>query len=654
MFRYLFKLTWGLLFVLCSFSAMAKRTGVVSSQRQITLNYLSNSSFNEIENLGLLVKDLELLYQESLEQNDEDLAKRVAMARGFLALNTQKNVTGIKWLSDVFSGGFDLTKSDSAAIIYQLRSAYINLGAYEKAMEMHMLFRPLASEYLTEVNRKTDDNVLAKLYLEIGNYPKAIKHYRDLVKVCDENNYIRSLAKYNNDIGVCYERMGNADSAIWYYELSEQIIKEELLSVSNQLFDSFFLALVQGNRGQILGEWYGEFAEAIPLLEKDLYYSKRISDFNNASLTCNHLAQVYFDMGSYRKCLEYAQVSIYYSKKIEVPNNMVASFWVKANSFVYLNQKDSAIFYFRASTSLKDSILKNIDIRKSYALQAAYNVEQKKAELLQQKRLVQETSFELNRRTGQNQRIIFVLVLLGASLILLYLAYFQKQKRERKLRLIYSEVEKQKRIIEQTLSDKNLLLKEVHHRVKNNLQVISSLFELQLLRTNDEKLKQSIIEGQNRVKTMALIHQKLYQTEEIKNLPFRGYVVDLVNTLIQTYKKNTKQIDVKIASDKVQFSMDLSIPIGLIINELVSNTLKYAFDETIEEPRISIVLKEISDDNYFFKFSDNGKGLPEGFNASELNSLGMKLIRILALQIEAEWSISGDEGTVFVMKFNSQ
>ncbi|MGB0431509.1 MAG: sensor histidine kinase, partial [Bacteroidia bacterium] len=223
----------------------------------------------------------------------------------------------------------------------------------------------------------------------------------------------------------------------------------------------------------------------------------------------------------------------------------------------------------------------------------------------------------------------------------------------KQLTLVYNEIERQKHLVEATLTEKEALLKEIHHRVKNNLQVISSLFELQSLRTDNREIKKAITEGQNRVKSMALIHQKLYQTDELKELPFTGYIKDLVKTLIQSYGKTEKDIKVEITSDPIRFNLDIAIPMGLITNELVSNSLKYAFVENIN-PCITIVLRELSDHNYLFKISDNGIGLPKDFDIDKLDSLGVKLIKTLARQIEAEWSLSGADGTVFIMKFNSK
>jgi two-component sensor histidine kinase/PAS domain-containing protein len=205
--------------------------------------------------------------------------------------------------------------------------------------------------------------------------------------------------------------------------------------------------------------------------------------------------------------------------------------------------------------------------------------------------------------------------------------------------------------IRETLEEKEILLKEVHHRVKNNLQVISSLLNLQLSETSDEETADILLESQNRVRSMALIHEKLYQSSDLARIDLNEYLHSLVNSLTQTYRNQSEPIAVKVKSDDIALTLDTAIPCGLIVNELVSNSLKYAFPEGISG-KVDVSCREIGKDRYRLSIQDNGIGLPDGFDVKSVSSLGLKLVVSLVRQIDGEFRIDGKRGTLFDIEFS--
>ena len=194
------------------------------------------------------------------------------------------------------------------------------------------------------------------------------------------------------------------------------------------------------------------------------------------------------------------------------------------------------------------------------------------------------------------------------------------------------------------MEEKNILLKEIHHRVKNNLQVISSLLSLQQRQINDSKASQAIQEGRDRVKAMALIHQNLYQDTDLIGVETSVYVNKLAKSLIKNYKINDKAIKLNINVDPIKLDIDTIIPLGLVINELISNALKYAFTNK-SFGTIDIVLKSVND-TLVLSVSDNGQGLPENFSVDEVSSLGYRLIKAFSDKLKSELDISSsEEGT---------
>ena len=172
----------------------------------------------------------------------------------------------------------------------------------------------------------------------------------------------------------------------------------------------------------------------------------------------------------------------------------------------------------------------------------------------------------------------------------------------------------------QSLQEKEVLLKEVHHRVKNNLQVISSILNLQSSYVKDEGTLNILKESQNRIKSMAFIHESLYQTKDFSSINFTEYIVNLSNNLIHSYSNFDHEVKLNLDIQNVFLNLDLAIPCGLIINEIVSNALKYAFVENKEDGEISIKM-EVVGDNLILLIGDNGKGLPETIDYRNTESL---------------------------------
>lgn len=202
------------------------------------------------------------------------------------------------------------------------------------------------------------------------------------------------------------------------------------------------------------------------------------------------------------------------------------------------------------------------------------------------------------------------------------------------------------------LNEKEVLLKEVHHRVKNNLQVISSLLNLQSAKISDPGTKDILRESQNRVRTMALIHEKLYQSTDLAQIDFASYLKSLVTFLSQSYRSKSDNVSIQVDAQNVMLDINTALPCGLIINELVSNSLKYAFPNN-QTGNIIITCNQTTDGANIISVSDDGVGLPAGFNISINPSLGLKLVSNLVNQLQGKLDLQCDKGTTFRISFNN-
>jgi PAS domain S-box-containing protein len=217
---------------------------------------------------------------------------------------------------------------------------------------------------------------------------------------------------------------------------------------------------------------------------------------------------------------------------------------------------------------------------------------------------------------------------------------------------VADDVTERKQALEQmtnSLQEKDVLLKEIHHRVKNNMQVITSLLSLQSRTITDEKAFSVFQDSQNRVKSMALIHETLYQSKDLSRINFAEYLEKLVAHISRSYRLRPEAVKITSDVDHVSLPIDTAVPCGLIINELASNSLKYAFPADARGA-VNIAFVRL-DAEYVLRVSDTGVGLPPDFDPERGKSLGMKLVRMLTGQLRGELKYSNGVGTTFEIRF---
>ncbi len=208
-------------------------------------------------------------------------------------------------------------------------------------------------------------------------------------------------------------------------------------------------------------------------------------------------------------------------------------------------------------------------------------------------------------------------------------------------------------LIKKSLHEKELLLKEIHHRVKNNLQIIHSLLNLQAQHINADAPLEMFRQSQNRVRSMALLHEQLYRSEDLAKVDFGKYIRELTNNLYRVYDIDPKKIVTQFTSEKVTLSIDLAVPCGLAVNELISNALKYAFPSDFQNKgKIEVKLHYRDDEAIELIVKDNGIGLPENFDPHESQSLGLRLVHLIVEdQLRGELHIERTQGTQFTIIF---
>ncbi len=204
--------------------------------------------------------------------------------------------------------------------------------------------------------------------------------------------------------------------------------------------------------------------------------------------------------------------------------------------------------------------------------------------------------------------------------------------------------------LKKTLKEKEMLIKEIHHRVKNNLTIISSLLSLQSRYIQDENALEMFRKSQNRAKSMALIHEKLYASQDLKRINFKEYMESLASDLYHTYTEDIRLIKLIMDLDDIMLDVETSIPLGLILNELLTNSLRHAFPDG-KSGEIHIELHSTEEDEFKLIISDNGIGFPENLDFKNTESLGMRLVNNLTEQISGEIELDRTVETKFIITF---
>ncbi len=220
-------------------------------------------------------------------------------------------------------------------------------------------------------------------------------------------------------------------------------------------------------------------------------------------------------------------------------------------------------------------------------------------------------------------------------------------------RVLIDEIKERKKVenrLNISLHEKEILLKEIHHRVKNNLQIISSLLALQSNYINDPQILEIFKESQNRIKTIALIHENLYQSPDLSRINMMEYINNLVADLLYSYCANTDKIKTTIQTDDISLNIETAMPCSLVLNELLTNSIKHAFPDN-RNGMITVRFKSEIGNQINMEVSDNGIGLPEQFSVNKTKSLGLKLVKNLTKQLNGKLNINSEGGTAVKIIF---
>jgi len=321
------------------------------------------------------------------------------------------------------------------------------------------------------------------------------------------------------------------------------------------------------------------------------------------------------------------------------PMVKVSYYKTKAALFKSLNKTKEGYDLYEKALVLSDSINSTKQRLLLTGNEILYQLEEKD-------NLIEQQQLDINKK----QQNLLLTLLFGLATILLtgFLYLVNSRKKQREIQKMNVEISAKNKTIKESLAEKEMLLKEIHHRVKNNLQIISGILELQNVNVSDENAKIILKEGQARIQSIALIHKTLYQSENFSTVSFQNYLTELINAIQNTYRNNLK-IETVINSNEIELGINTAIPLSLIINEIITNCYKHAFIGK-EKGKITI---NFTKDQEFYKLTieDNGNGLPADFNPKNIHSIGFDLIQGLTKQLAGTFDWHSQNGTTIIITF---
>ena len=538
---------------------------------------------------------------------------------------------------------FHSAKYEKVQMVYKLLSlAEVQKGDYKEALR----YAHLAEKTAEKVNDHSVDissiyNQVGLVYYYLKQESKAMQYYEKALVVAKKNKdtpFIRTAAA---NIAVALIEQEKYHEGI-------DIIKQyqKLYPHENEEFEMY--------ENNVLFHTYTIMKE---LENAEVYYKKLVNHYGEYAEKANERTSVLYGFMMYRFHKKkyksfYKSAILFDSLTSKTGNDLMRSqnhlLWFKADST--LGKYRDAIMHYQLYKRYSDSVFNGEKSRQINSLQIQFETEQKDKDiqLLKHKGKLQENTISIDRA----MRYIFagILVVFVLFAILLYNRARLKNNANKKLKIKSRQIDEQNKQLKKLLAEKEWLLKEIHHRVKNNLQIVISLLNTQLVYLQNEDALAAIRNSQQRIHTISLIHQKLYQSENLSVIDMFWYINAFVSYIEECYSLD-KNIQFVLDLEPIFLDAAQAVPIGLIINEAVNNAVKYAFPGQ-RNGEVRVQFKQTENNKYKLVIADNGVGIPEDMEIDTSGSLGMNLMRGLTNQLDGTFFIENKKGLMIIVIFS--
>lgn len=494
------------------------------------------------------------------------------------------------------------------------------VGDIEKASEQYFMAIELCEYH--EIDYLADlFHALGVMFHSTDNYENAERYYKQALEKAKAKGDFLLLKKCLINLGAVYSSMKD-------FMLAEQYMQESL----DLPIDPYLDYTTYANLGHLYVK-QEKFDEAIPVLLKA---TEEASDNPDADLNLYfllHAKAMAGDSSNMTGALERAKraaASEQYS-----PRDKSLLYRNIADYLAFLGNYQEALYYRDKYVQVYEEVKEKQRDKIVLEMESKYASEKKDAQL----KLLELES----EKKAQQSRLYSYLALAGLVITGLIGFFWYKNREKNKL------LTQQKLQLEENVEEINLLLREVHHRVKNNLQVVTSLLNIQQRSITDQKALEAIQESKTRIESMGLIHRSFYENKNLGAINSREYIQNLVQQIFASYKTDQDRIQLDLQVADLYLDMDTLVPLGLIINEMVSNSLKHAFTAD-GSGRLSIALDKM-EDKYRLKIADNGTGLQDMVQVEWSPSFGLKMVKAFVKKLNGTLTLLPTEGTTFQIEF---
>lgn len=525
-------------------------------------------------------------------------------------------------------------------LLVALQKSYLNLNLYSNVFQINSEIGNLRKKgvYFPLWSYNIKSQLYAKLFL----YEKAIRQLKSEIQELQhyaQNDPLIIPSAYN-DLGFYYSLHGNIDSSFYYYNYSLRLAEKNLKKSQPDAYNRL-TGTIKGNIAVLYCKQQ-DYQKAIPLLLQDISVNghNKDDDLGNVS-SLILLSECYSHLKKYDQANNVLEQVEKLLPKLSQTATQISFYKTKAELLKALDQPNLAYAYYQKAFRLNDSINTLNQSRLLGGNEILYHLEQQDDLIAQQQAAIQH-----------KQHSILQLILSGLLLItvLAFIYLINSRKKQLKIQKMNAEISAKNKLIKESLSEKEMLLREIHHRVNNNLQMISGILALQQTHNTKESIKVILQEGQARIQSIALIHKALYHSDNFAKVPFDTYLKELVTVIRETYQKNGTVIQCDVDARHIALNIHTAIPLSLIVNEVITNSFKHAFKNRANG-HISILLRK-SNDSYQLILTDNGIGLPDSFDPTNLHSIGFDLIIGLTRQLGGQIRWESHNGTQIHITFN--
>jgi len=526
-------------------------------------------------------------------------------------------------------------KKGTGICLTNIGAIYSSLGTIIKALDYYHRSLSIHEEIGNDNGITYSLNNIGRVYQDQGEIDKALEYYlRSLIKR-EKIGYKKGITDSYINIGYIYNLKNETDKAKKYFD--------DALLLAHEMNSKTRISAILTHLG-LLYEKQLMIDEALSFYKESLGIRKEHGDKQGIAVSLTNIGRIYLRDGLIQQSKRYAKESFKLSQELGFPASIKSSSRLLSEIYQKENNWREAFKKQNLYITMRDSI-RNQETEKGIIRQE-YKYEYEKQKLADSLTFVKQKEIDelahlavLNKEANIRYGLYGGFGLLTVLGIVMYSSY-QRKKKDNVL------ITKQKNELAKKNEEKTAMLKEIHHRVKNNLQVVNSLLNLQSREVEDKHVVSMFKEAQNRVLSMALLHEKMYRSDDLKYIDIQDHITLLVEDLVKSYSVGVN-IKSEIDINGIDIGLRTLVPLGLIINEIITNALKYAFKEQ-DEGKIMVRLKMMENETCELVIGDDGVGLDETQKSS---GLGEKLIQNFVRQLEGTIERLEQPGTVFKIQF---